>query len=81
MKWCCADFESHLLQEEPGVGLVYVYHGRSHRGWLFLIQSREEGATFPKGGFAIKFCPFCGKDLREWFESQGEEAETRSEQG
>lgn len=72
MKWRCAVFESHLLKENNGVGLVYVYNGRPHRGLFFAIQNREENEAFPKGGFAIKFCPFCGKNLREWFESQVE---------
>jgi hypothetical protein len=47
-----------------------MYRGRL--GHFFFVQSREEGETFPKGGFAINFCPFCGKNLREWFQSQPE---------
>ena len=68
MKWCCSDFESHLLKgEKRGLGLVVVNHG-SKRGCLFLVQNWDEGSVFPHGGFAIKFCPWCGKNLREWFE-------------
>jgi hypothetical protein len=69
MIWCCADFESHLLKnDKSGVGLMWVY--RSRVGYHFFVQHREEGAIFPKGGFAIEFCPFCGKNLREWLDTQ-----------
>jgi len=63
MKWCCADFESHLLKENPGVGLLYYY--RSRVGATVFVSNRDEGATLSKPGFAISFCPFCGKNLRE----------------
>jgi hypothetical protein len=66
MKWCCSDFESHLLQgEKRGLGLVVVGHG-SKRGWR--VQNWDEGSVTSHGGFAIKFCPWCGRNLREWFE-------------
>jgi hypothetical protein len=61
MKSCCADFESHLLKENPGVGLLYYY--RSGVGATVFVSNRDEGATLSKPAFAIRFCPLCGKNL------------------
>ena len=79
MKWCCADFESHLLKQNPGLGLLYYY--RSHVGPTVFVSNRDEGAALSKPGFAIKFCPFCGTNLLEWFASQAEGPEARSLHG
>jgi len=56
MKWCCAEFESHLLKENPSVGLVYYY--RSRVGATVFVSNRDEGTTLSKPAFAIRFCPF-----------------------
>ena len=79
MKWCCAEFESHLLKENPGVGLVYYY--RSRVGATVFVSNRDEGTTLSKPAFAIRFCPFCGKNLREWWASQVEGPEPESQSG
>ncbi len=69
VKSCCPDFESHRLDSEKrGVGVVTVNHGPK-RGLLFLIQNWDEGSVYPHGGFAIKFCPWCGKELGGLVES------------
>jgi len=76
MKWCCADFESHLLKQDSGVGLLYYYRSRS--GANVFVSHRDGRTTLSEPAFAIKFCPFCGKNLREWFASQvGSEPESR----
>jgi len=79
MKWCCVDFESHLQKENPGVGLLYYY--RSRGGATVFISNRDERVTLSKPAFAINFCPFCGKNLREWFASQVNGPEPQSQIG
>ena len=70
MEWCCADFESHLLKENPGVGLAYYY--RTRVGATIFVANKPEGAALSKPAFSIIFCPFCGKNLHEWFASQAD---------
>ena len=77
MKWCCADFEGHLLKENTGVGLLYYY--RSRVGPTVFVSNRDEGVTLSKPAFAIRCCPFCGRNLREWFASQEERSAPTSE--
>jgi len=79
MKWCCADFESHLLKENAGVGLLYHY--RSRVGVTVFVSNRDEPVTLSKPAFAIRFCPFCRKNLREWFASQVNGPERQSQSG
>ena len=50
------------------MGLLYYY--RSRVGANVFVSNRDEGVTLSKPAFAIRICPFCGKNLHEWFASQ-----------
>jgi hypothetical protein len=48
-----------------GIGYSFGKYGATG----FFIVNWPEGAEMPTVLFAIKFCPWCGHDLKQWFDS------------
>lgn len=70
LKWCCSGFEVHLLKSEKkhGVGIAVIINYKA--GVFCTIQNWKDASSMPEGGFAIKFCPWCGRNLKQWFDAQ-----------
>ena len=68
-KWCCPEFESQIMRggEPREFGIAYLL---SKNGARFTISKFEQRAEYPKTLAVIKFCPWCGRDLKQWFDSQ-----------
>jgi hypothetical protein len=65
---CCHDFESRIHRAgHRGIGIGYSF-GKDG-ATTFHIGNWPEGADMPTILFAIKFCPWCGQNLNEWFDS------------
>jgi hypothetical protein len=81
--WCCKEFESHGFGalHEDGFRALLVWRGR--RGFLSLLEFWQQGKQPPdpcEGGVRINFCPWCGRNLEQYYTSPESLTATEDEQ-
>lgn len=71
-EWCCAEFQARCYQpgkREDGLGIVFS--GKA--GTSFHLEYRRPDRTpsdpVVAGGIMLKFCPWCGRSLPDWYAS------------
>lgn len=71
-EWCCADFEARCYQsrkKENGLGIIMLITSKT--GTHFLLEYRRPDRTpsepIAADGIKLKFCPWCGRNLAEWY--------------
>src|ERR1700747_186519 len=70
--WCCKEFESHAAAtfHHDRFRAVLVWRGR--HGFLSLLEFWQPGKQPPdacEGGVRINFCPWCGRNLEQYYTS------------
>jgi hypothetical protein len=68
LKWCCSDFESRLAPSDEGVGIGVMIHSKT--GTSCWITNPAQAADLRLPVLTIKFCPWCGRELKPWLDSQ-----------
>ena len=73
-KWCCAEFQARCYQpgkREDGLGIVFVSSTkagtRSHLEYR--RPDRKPSDPIAADGIGLKFCPWCGRNLADWYAS------------
>jgi hypothetical protein len=80
LNWCCSEFESRIYV--PGTdGFKTLVVIRAKGGVSCYVQFQPQGKS-PKdlsgsSHFQIKFCPWCGADLAERYDSSRPSESTR----
>jgi hypothetical protein len=70
-QWCCADFTTRVLPDHRGVGVGFRFASYAPALFFLLYRRPDSGPSdTPEMGGAIEFCPWCGRNLKDWFESQ-----------
>ena len=74
-EWCCAEFQARCYQpgkREDGLGILFLLSSKT--GTHFLLEYRRPDRTPPEpiaaDGTKLKFCPWCGCNLAEWYGSR-----------
>jgi hypothetical protein len=71
LNYCCADLERLAHPKESGLGLMIVI--RSRQDPMFILEYRKDWQVpVAEAGIRIKFCPYCGSELKGLFKSQAE---------
>jgi Clp amino terminal domain, pathogenicity island component len=72
--WCCADFRARCYQlgrKEDRLGILFLTQSRV--GTFFRLEYRRPDRTpsepIAADGIKLKFCPWCGCNLSEWYGS------------
>jgi len=72
--WCCAEFQARCYQSgkrEDGLGIIYVFSTKI--GTSFHLEYRRPDRTpsdpIAADGIKLKFCPWCGRNLADWYAS------------
>lgn len=73
-EWCCAEFQARCYQpgkREHGLGIFVLVQSRV--GMFFLLEYRRPDRTpsdpIAADGIKLKFCPWCGVNLPDWYAS------------
>jgi hypothetical protein len=72
-EWCCAEFRDRFFQDGRQDGLGILWFVRSSAAPIFVLEYRDPNRTPPepiaKDGIKLKFCPWCGRNLLEYYGS------------
>jgi hypothetical protein len=73
-EWCCPEFQAGCYQpgkREDGLGIIYVFSTKI--GTRFHLEYRRPDRTpsdpIAADGIKLKFCPWCGRNLADWYAS------------
>jgi hypothetical protein len=73
-EWCCADFQARCYQvgkREDGLGIIFVFNTKI--GTRFYLEYRrpdhQPSDPIAADGIRLKFCPWCGRNLADWYGS------------
>jgi ATP-dependent Clp protease ATP-binding subunit ClpA len=70
-QWCCTDFRARCVRsskKEEGLASVFVFSSKA--GTPFHLEYRRPASPsdpISANGIKLKFCPWCGCDLAEWY--------------
>jgi len=87
MKWCCMGFEGNFQTAGArGFGVFVSKRSGSEPEFILQHRSLDPGAPTPNFEYPIslvsdvrmRFCPWCGVSLRDWYRSATEDLD-RSE--
>ena len=70
--WCCKEFESHAAAtfHDDRFRVVLVWRGRhGFFSWLEFWQPDKRPPDACEGGVRINFCPWCGRNLEQYYTS------------
>src|SRR5579872_5217654 len=74
LNWCCDEFREHLFQtgdRQDGLGILVVLRSRTPP--IILLEYRRPNRTpaepIAEAGIKLKFCPWCGLNLVERYQS------------
>ena len=73
-EWCCGEFQARCYQpgkREDGLGIVLIFSTKT--GTRFHLEYRRPDRTpsdpIAADGINLKFCPWCGRNLADWYAS------------
>jgi ATP-dependent Clp protease ATP-binding subunit ClpA len=73
-EWCCPDFQSRCYQpgkKENGLGIVMWFRSRGPLNFALEYRRPDRAPSEPicEDGIKLKFCPWCGRNLADWYSS------------
>jgi len=73
-EWCCPEFQTRCYQpgrREHGLGILVLILSKA--GIQFLLEyrrtDRSPSEPIAADGIKLKFCPWCGRNLADWYAS------------